>query len=61
MGAIGGKLQKGKFEAKAFARDSVLTGAGKFTTQTVPVSGSPGTFTPATGADYLAGSANYKH
>tara|TARA_A100000172_G_scaffold52017_1_gene32827 strand:- start:354 stop:1220 length:867 start_codon:yes stop_codon:yes gene_type:complete len=59
MGALGGKLQQGKFEAKAFARDAKLVAGGQTTTATVPVAGSPGTFTPATAADYAVGSANY--
>lgn len=59
MGALGGKLQQGKFEAKAFARDAKLVAGGQTATATVPVAGSPGTFTPATAADYAVGSANY--
>ena len=53
MGAIGGKLQQGKLEAKAFARDSVLTGAGKFLVKLLQVSGSAPNIYSATGADYL--------
>ena len=52
MGALGGKLQKGKFEAKAFARDAKLVAAGKTTTATVAGA-------PATAVDYTVGSANY--
>ena len=58
MGAIGGKLQQGKLEAKAFARDSVLTGKGAVSSEVVTsVTGAP---SYATGADYLQGSANYE-
>ena len=61
MGALGGKLQKGKFEAKAFARDAKAVAKGTTTTSTVISSSGPGslTVTPATAADYTVGSANY--
>jgi len=61
MGALGGKLQQGKFEAQAFARDAKAVAEGATTTSTVISSSGPGsiTVTPATAADYTVGSANY--
>jgi hypothetical protein len=64
MGAIGGKLQQGKFEAQAFARDASQTiattgGAGtqfaSVTSKGIPTTGTQVTITPK----YLAGSAEY--
>ena len=64
MGAIGGKLQQGKFQAQAFARDAsqTIATAGEVGTQFasvtsggVPTTGTVVNITPK----YLAGSAEY--
>lgn len=55
MGAVGGKLQQGKFEAQAFARD-----AGQVTVTTTPVGPSTtGPVTVTATPKYLPGSTEY--